>query len=239
MELNALEILEKNKSSLKFRITFFFVFFLAAIFAIFMITSVLQVNAVIRFIASHYARPPVDRAMNLLNPASFEKLAKNLDPSDPYYSITQQRLYGIKQDTDCLFLYTMAQKEGAVFNYIIDGSDIPGGENFSALGETEDLEEWESAALKAFNTGTIQYGTIDKTESYGSTISVYEAIKNESGEIIGLMCCDIAAEEIVEWIHTQVIWELAIVVALIAVGLAVYLTVINKVNKTLTHTLFE
>ena len=235
MELNALEILEKNKSSLKFRITFFFVFFLAAIFAIFMITSVLQVNAVIRFIASHYARPPVDRAMNLIDPNSFEKLAKSLNASDPYYSITQQRLYGIKQDTDCLFLYTMAQKEGSIFNYIIDGSDIPSRENFSALGETEDLDEWESAALKAFNTGTIQFGTIDKTENYGSTISVYAAIKKDSGEVVGLIGCDIAAEEIVSWIHTQVLWELAITIALIAVGLVVYLTVINKVNKTFTN----
>ncbi|MCL1812643.1 MAG: hypothetical protein FWG29_03885 [Treponema sp.] len=232
MELNALEAQEKNKSTLKFRITFFFVFFLSAVFAVFMITSVLQVNTVIQFVGAHYARPPVDRAQNLINPESFEKLAKSLNPSDPYYSITQQRLYGVKQDTDCLYLYTMAQEEGTIFNYIIDGSDRVGGEKFSPIGMKEDLDEWDSAAMKAFTTGTVQYGTIDKTEEYGSTISVYQPIIKKSGEVVGLIACDIAAEEIVEWIHTQVLWQLIIVFVLFSVGLIVYVTLIDKVNKS-------
>ena len=232
MELNALEAQEKNKNSLKFRITFFFVFFLSAVFLVFMVTSVLQVNTVTQFICSHYARPPVDRALALISPESFEKLSKSLDPADPYYSITQQRLYGVKQDTNCLYLYTMAQEEGSIFRYIIDGSDIFGGEHFSALGEMENLEEWDSAAMKAFTTGTIQYGTIDKTEVYGATISVYEPIINNSGEVIGIIACDLAAEEIVDWIKTQVLWQLIIVLALFAVGLLVYLAMIDKVNKS-------
>ena len=234
MELNALEAQEKNKNSLKFRITFFFVFFLSAVFAVFMLISVLQVTTVTRFISSHYARPPVDRALALINPESFEKLSKSLDSSDPYYTITQQRLYNVKQDTGCLYLYTMAQEEGSIFRYIIDGSDKFGGEKFSALGEKENLDDWETAALKAFTTGTIQYGTIDKTETYGSTISVYEPIINKSGKVIGIIACDLDAEEIVDWIRTQVIWQLVIVLALLAVGLVVYLTVIDKVNKSFT-----
>ena len=230
MELTILEEREKNKNSLRNSITFFFMFFLVAVFAVFVVTSVLQVNTVTRYVCSHYASPVVERALKLIDPNSFERLSQTLDPSDPYYVETQKKLLEIKEDANCLYLYTMASEDGAEFRYIIDGSDIPGGRNFSKLGAIEDLEE--KAALRAFSTGTGQLGTVDRTDEYGATISAYEPIRKSSGEVIGLVGCDIDASEIVQWIKTQVLWQLAIVAFLFAVGLTVYLVVIKKVNQS-------
>ena len=232
MDINTLERQEKNKNSLKFRITFFFVFFLAAVFAVFVITSVLQINTVTRFVCSQYARPTVEEAIKLIKPGAFEKLSLSLDSSDPYYMETRQNLLKLKEETKCLYLYTMAQAEGSIFNYIIDGSDVPGGEYFSGIGESEDISLWDKAALKAFTTGQGQMGTIDQNEAYGATISAYEPIIKNSGEVIGLVACDIDATEIVQWIKTQVLWQLGIVSVLVAVGLAVYITMIRLVNKS-------
>ena len=232
MDINTLERQEKNKNSLKLRITFFFIFFLAAVFAVFVITSVLQINTVTKFVCSQYAAPAVEEAIKEIRPGAFEKLSISLDPADPYYVETQQNLLKIKEKTRCLYLYTMAQAEGTVFNYIIDGSDVPGGSNFSTIGESEDISFWDKAALKAFTTGTGQLGTIDQNENYGATISAYEPIINNSGKTIGLMACDIDATNIVEWIKTQVLWQLGIVFILFAVGLAVYITMIKLVNKS-------
>jgi methyl-accepting chemotaxis protein len=135
-------------------------------------------------------------------------------------------------ETNALYLYTMAQKDGTLFRYIIDGSDIPGGKNFSELGTVENIGIWDKAAIKTFTTGKGYLGTIDRTENYGDTISAYEPIFNSSGKVIGLVACDINASEIVRWVRIQVIWQLAIVVLLVAVGLTVYLVVIKKVNQS-------
>ena len=235
MELSVLEEREQNKSSLKFRITFFFVFFLVAVFAVFVITSVLQVNTVTKFICSHYATPAIEQAIELIDPGSFERLSQTLDSSDPYYAVTQQKLLEIKKEANCLYLYTMAPKENSLFYYIIDGSDKIGGESFSALGSVEDISYWDKAALKSFVTGKSQIGTIDQSEEYGATISSYEPLFGKSGEVIGLIACDVDASEIVKWVRTQVVWQLGIVLTILLVGLAVYITLIKLVNKSFSE----
>ena len=232
MDLNLLDELEKTKSSLKFRILFFFVFFLLAVFAVFVITSVLQANTVTQFLGFRYALPAVEKAIEVIDAEAFQQLTKTMDDSDPYYIETQQKLLEIKEEANVTYLYTMAQQDRGMFIYVIDGSDVPGGEDFSALGDEEDISLWDRAALRSFNTGTLLMGTIDQSEEWGALISAYAPIINDAGEVIGLLACDIDATEIVNWIRTQVIWQLGIVLVLIVVGLAVYLGVIKMLNKS-------
>ena len=232
MDLNLFDELEKNKSSLRIRITFFFIFFLMAVFAVFIITSVLQANTLTRFLGFRYAMPAVERAMELIDADAFERLIRTMDPTDPYYVETQQRFLEIKENTNVMYLYIMAQVEGTMFMYVIDGSDVPGGELFSALGDLEDLAFFDRAAMRAFTTGTTLIGAIDQQDEWGSLISVYAPIINHAGEVIGLLGSDVDASEIVQWIRTQVIWQLGIVFILIVVGLVVYLGVIKLLNKS-------
>jgi methyl-accepting chemotaxis protein len=232
MELDRYEEREKNKATLKFRITFFFVFFLVAVFAVFIITSVLQTNTVTRYVCSQLAQPTVRRALAEINPESFERLVESMNPSDGYYIITQQRLYQIKEETNCQYLYTMAPLEGTVFRYIIDGSGPPGSEDFSEMGAEEDIGYWDKAAMDTVRTKKGQLGTLDQSEEWGATISAYEPILKENGELVGIVACDIDATDVVVWIKTQVLWQLGIVLLLVVVGLSVYITLIKKVDQS-------
>ncbi|MDR1307553.1 MAG: hypothetical protein LBK74_08270 [Treponema sp.] len=232
MELDRYEEREKNKTTLKFRITFFFVFFLVAVFAVFIITSVLQTNTLTRYVCSQLALPTVRKALAEINPDSFERLANSGNPGDGYYIITQQRLYQIKQETNCQYLYTMAPREGTIYQYVIDGSGLPGSEGFSELGAEEDIGLWDKAVLATVETRTGQLGTIDQSEQWGATISAYEPILKKNGELVGFVACDIDATNVVAWVKTQVLWQLSIVLLLVVVGLTVYITLLKKVDQS-------
>jgi methyl-accepting chemotaxis protein len=232
MELDKFEEQEKRKNSLRFQLTLFFIFFFISIFVVFILTSVLQVNAVTRYVCSQLGLPTIDRALAVLDVDSFEALSKSLDPDDPYYEPTRKRLLEIKENSGCLYLYTMAQEEDTVFRYIIDGSTDPDDlKNFSPIGSTEDLAEWDEAVLTAIRTKTTQLGSIDQSERWGATISVYSPILKPNGEMIGFVGCDIDASEVISWIKTQVFWQLGIVILFILVGLLAYVVVIRKINR--------
>ncbi|MDR0402832.1 MAG: hypothetical protein LBH35_04495 [Treponema sp.] len=232
MELDKFEEQEKRKSSLKFQLSLFFVFFFISIFTVFILTSVLQVNAVTRYVCSQLGVPTLDRALAEIDVDSFAALSKSLDADDPYYEQTRKRLLEIKESSGCLYLYTMAQEEGTVFNYIIDGSAEPDDlVNFSPIGSPEDLAEWDEAVLTTIRTKTFQMGTIDQNDRWGATISVYAPILEPDGEMAGFVGCDIDASGVISWIRTQVFWQLGIVVLFSIMGIVVYVVIIRKVNR--------
>jgi methyl-accepting chemotaxis protein len=232
MELDKFEEQEKRKSSLRFLLTLFFIFFFVSIFAVFILTSVLQVNAVTRYVCSQLGIPVIDRALAALDLDSFEALSKNLDSDDPYYEPTRKRLLEIKENSGCLYLYTMTQDEGTVFRYVIDGSTSPDDlRNFSPIGSSEDLSEWDEAVLTTIRTKTTQLGSIDQSDRWGATISVYAPILKPNGEMIGLVGCDIDASGVISWIQTQVFWQLGVVVLFSLAGLLAYIVIIRKINR--------
>jgi methyl-accepting chemotaxis protein len=223
---------ERNITSLKFRITLFFLFFFIAIFTVFVVTSVVEVNTVVRFVGSRLAAATVERVSRLIDGDAFESLSKSLDRNDPYYEKTRLQMLDIKEQSGCVYLYTMTPKTKTVYRYIIDGSAPPeDSENFSPLGAEEDISLWESAFMEAVETGTIKLGSIDQSEIWGQLISAYGPIFNSRGSIVGVIGCDLEADPIIEWIRSRVFWQLGIVLAFLGIGLAVYLSLIKKVGS--------
>jgi methyl-accepting chemotaxis protein len=55
-----------------------------------------------------------EKAAGVIDGDSFEKLAISLDIEDPFYENTRLRLLGIKGDTNCRFLFTMAPAHGSI-----------------------------------------------------------------------------------------------------------------------------
>jgi methyl-accepting chemotaxis protein len=221
-----------HKNSLKFRITLFFIFFFVAIFGVFILTSVLQINAVTRYLCSQIALPTVERAQTLLDGDSFEALSLSLDESDSYYETTRLELLELKESINCQYLYTMAPVKGSLFRYIIDGSVPPDDENFSAMGDEEDIGMWDNEAMITFNTKTSKLGSLDQNEEWGASISAYGPILNSRGDAVGIIGCDLDATEIMQWIKTQVLWQLAIVIAAILLGLIVYISLLRRINQS-------
>ncbi|MDR2068398.1 MAG: hypothetical protein LBP71_00840 [Spirochaetaceae bacterium] len=232
---NEIEGRRQRIATFKFRITLFVIFFFIAVFGVFVITSVLQISAVTRFICSRIGLPMVDKVSALIDGDAFEALSKSLDPQDPYYTATRLKILEIKQTVNCRYLYTMAPVTASVFRYIIDGSSTPDDEeNFSPLGTEEDVSAYDSAFFATLRTKKIQLGVIDINETWGNLISVYAPILNSRGDLVGIIGCDLEADSIIAWIRTQVLWQLGVVFIFAILALSVYFSLVKQLNQILT-----
>ncbi|MDR2608331.1 MAG: hypothetical protein LBC57_08050 [Treponema sp.] len=224
----------RTSSFMKFRLTLFFGFFFVAIFGVFIITSVLQVNSVTRYVCSQLAMPPVHRVEELIGGDDlddFLELTVTLDDSSDYYIKTQKRMLEIKNEFGVQYLYTMISMSDTVYRYIIDGSSTPDDEeNFSPIGTDEDVSDYEETFFTTVRTGTSLLGGIDHTELWGNVISAYAPIRNHDGEVIGIIGCDLDADPIIEWIRLQVLWQLGVVAVFIIAGAVVYIGLLRRIN---------
>ncbi|MDR2758620.1 MAG: hypothetical protein LBB78_04515 [Spirochaetaceae bacterium] len=232
---NEIESRRQQIGTFKFRITLFVVFFFIAVFGVFVITSVLQISAVTRFVCSRIGIPTVDKVSTIIDGDAFEALSKSLDPQDPYYEKTRLKMLEIKQTINCRYLYTMAPVSTSVFRFIIDGSTTPDDEeNFSPLGAEEDISAYDSAFFATLRTKEAQLGVIDMNETWGNIISVYTPILNSRGNLVGIIGCDLEADTIIAWIKTQVLWQLGVVFLFAILALTVYFPLVKRLNRLLS-----
>jgi methyl-accepting chemotaxis protein len=174
----------------------------------------------------------VEQVRSLIDGDAFEALSKSLDKNDPYYEETRTRMLEIKERVNCLYLYTMAPMNETTWRFIIDGSAPPEDEeNFSPLGAEEDISDYEAAFFATINTGSVQLGQVDRTANWGTVISTYGPIFNSSGEMVGLVGCDLSGDSVASWIRTQVFWQLGVVVLFIIVALIVYILLLKKIDR--------
>jgi methyl-accepting chemotaxis protein len=232
MAVDEAKIKIRELGSLKFRLTLFFIFFFIAVFSVFTITSLLQINTVIRFVCSRIALPALTRTAEIIDGDQFEALSKSLDPRDPFYEETRLKMLEIKERVNCRYLYTMAPVGGSIFRYIIDGSAPPDDtENFSPLGTEEDVSSYDSAFMETVRTKETLVGTIDQNELWGTIVSVYTPILNSSNKLVGIIGCDLEADSITAWIRTQAIWQIAVVAGFILLGVVVYISLLRKLDQ--------
>jgi methyl-accepting chemotaxis protein len=234
MEKNSDETRRQQIVTLKIWITFFVMFFFIAIFGVFVITSVLQVSTVTRFVCARIGLPVADQVSDLIDGDAFESLSRSLDPRDPYYEETRLKMLEIKQTINCRYLYTMAPVNDTIYRYIIDGSTTPDDtENFSPLGTEEDISAYDRAFFLTLRTGEVQLGGIDLNKTWGNLISVYAPILNSRGESVGIIGCDLEADTIISWIKSQVLWQLGVVLVFTLLALGVYFLLIRRINRLL------
>jgi methyl-accepting chemotaxis protein len=232
---NQIEAQQQRIASLKFRTTLFVLFFFIAIFGVFIITSVMQISTVTRFVCARIGMPVVDQVSNLIDGDAFEALSRSLDPLDPFYEETRLKMLAIKQTINCRYLYTMAPVSASVYRYIIDGSTTPDDEeDFSPLGAEEDVSAYDDAFFVTVRTKESQLGTIDLNETWGNIISTYAPILNSRGELVGIIGCDLEADTIIPWIKTQILWQIGVVLVFTVLAIVVYLSLINQINRILT-----
>jgi hypothetical protein len=233
------EKLEATRSSIVFWLTVLFIFFLVSIFGVFIIGSVFQINSITEIICSRLLQPVVEKALELVDGDEFEGLLESMDDNSDYYVETQRELAKIKAESYAHYLYTMAPENGDWnswdFQYIIDGSFFleEDAEDFSALGELEDVSSYDSAFFETIKDKKLSLGTVDLNETWGALISVYAPIINSNGEMVGLLGCDIDTGEIVSWVRSQLSWQIGMVFGLFLIGLAIYIFLVRKVNNSM------
>jgi methyl-accepting chemotaxis protein len=186
----------KLTKSIKFRFILLFVLF---IFVLCGVTSLLTIYNTSKAVSQVFAQQGVDlaeKAAALIDGDEFKKLVVSLDEEDPYYLKTQAVLLETKNNTSAKYLYSMAPVSDTVWMFVIDGSDVIDGDEFSSLGDEEDVSDYDPAFFKCLETGETQYGGIVEQEGWGWLVSVYVPIKDSMGKIAGIVGADFDADHI-------------------------------------------
>jgi hypothetical protein len=218
--------------SLKFQFTLFFVFFLFAIYATFIITAWQQFMILTETVSLELGIPVAEAAAKRIDGDAFEALAKSLDPQDPYYKKGCGDLWELKQTVSCIYLYTMAPDRGTVYRFILDGSgEMDDLELFSPLGTEEDAKDYYKPIKAAMETKQAQSSTMDYSPEWGWTVSAFAPILNSRGEAVGITGCDFSADRMHTQFRLRMIRQLVLSGIFTAAGFVIYFYMINGVNR--------
>jgi signal transduction histidine kinase/DNA-binding NarL/FixJ family response regulator/HPt (histidine-containing phosphotransfer) domain-containing protein len=210
----------EKANRLKLYFVLFFALFVTAIFAVVVFTSLQQVNRVTDILCDTLGIPIAKRAAALVDGDAFERFCQTLDESDPFYEATRLKLLALKRETQCKYLYTMDRNApgSSMHRFIIDGSDEPGGPDFSPLGTKEDVSGYEVAYFRAWETLTPQYGGNSDTGTWDGIISSFAPILNSRGEMVGIAGCDFDASAMYDQMYGLVERQIMLALTFTAAG---------------------
>jgi methyl-accepting chemotaxis protein len=176
----------------------------------------------------------VEKAVSIIDGDAFEALSKSLDVDDPFYEETRVQLLRIKELSGCVYLYTMSQIEGNTWQYIIDGSGEPDDpDNFSAMGDTEDTEDYDDAFKRVMISKKTESGNLVYQEGWGWLVSIYAPIKNSAGKIVGITGCDFNGDHLHDTIVANIRRQSIISVISVLLGLALILFLLRQIFSPL------
>lgn len=182
---------------------------------------------------------------NMIDTDKFENFMENKDMEDEYYKSLQKDFTEIKSANNFKYLYTESyDKDGQTTIYGVDTLNINGdgdpyeiGEVVNAEGNYYDTEE----VLESLNKGVETFTRPYNDEDWGMLISCNVPIKNESGNVLGIVACDISVENAYKDVkNTLLIIEGIILIFSILTAFLIFMFLkrhisepINKVVKTL------
>jgi methyl-accepting chemotaxis protein len=152
----------------------------------------------------------IEKAAALVDGDAFERLVHSRDTNDPFYEETRRALLGLKENTSCVYLYTMAPLEASEWIFVIDGSAPPGDDNFSALGDTDDTSLYDDAFFQTWENKVITAGDLADQEDWGWLVSIYAPIFNSAQVPVGIVGCDFQADYLFSSLRGQIIRQLSI-----------------------------
>ena len=209
----------KLAQSIKFRFIILFILFILILCGI---TGFLGVYNTSQTISRVFAQQGVfltEKAAALVDSNELLRLANSKDDKDPYYLETQAELLNMKNNSGAKYLYSMVPVDGTTWMYVIDGSDEIGGDEFSALGDEEDISEYDNAFFKCLETKETKFGGIVFQEDWGWLVSIYVPIKNSAGNVAGIMGADFDADDIHELIIMAVREQIGVGLGFVAFGI--------------------
>jgi methyl-accepting chemotaxis protein len=226
----------KKKQSLRIRFIILFTVFIIALCGVTTFWAIHNTNEISSQIFGDQGRRVVEKAVSFVDGDKFEALVKSMDENDPFYIETCRELLNLKEYSSCVYLYTMAPKEGSEWYFIIDGSAPPDDEeNFSPLGSTDDVSEYDDAFFHTWDTGELTTGQVTLQEGWGWLVSIYGPIKNSAGVSVGIVGIDFEAEYLMKKIRQEAVKQIIMGVVSVAVGLALLLVFLRMIFTRLNN----
>lgn len=144
----------------------------------------------------------------------FSNLQSEKDMQSEYYKELQSHLCDIRKTTGLRYLYTMRKTDEGKYIYVVDGTPTS-DKNFAQLG---DEEKNVSSVLKASFKGTVGY-ELNKSDTWGNSISSYIPVKNKSGEVIGILGADFDANDMINQLNKLRTSIGIIIIVIILIGM--------------------
>ncbi len=166
----------------------------------------------------------------------FEKLIESEDESSLYFLEAQEWMHQLLLDTDSFYMYSMYDGGPDDYVYVIEGSYEYESEDFTHLGDTDLKVNYGQEPLDMLEDGIPRYSDIYDTGEWGVLISGFAPIYNSKGDIVGLVGCDINADNVKE-ITSSFLKKLSLgFVIIIILFLTVFITAIRRiVIKPISH----
>ena len=214
--------MKKTFRSLKIRFYSFFILFVIALFSVVIITSMQQQQSVVSISVSIAGMPVLERMLTYIDGDKYEQLVETLDPNDPFFIVTQSKFREVKRDTQVLYLYSMAINSDGEHIFVFD-AEAPGSEDYSALGDVEDVSEYDAAFFLTYETGALHYTHIlHNYADWGQLISVYAPILNSNGDVVGIVGVDFDGNDIQRAITSGFVQLITLAIVLTAIGIILF-----------------
>lgn len=134
----------------------------------------------------------VEKAQNYIDGDLFEKFTTNMKEPNDFFFETQKKLFNLKFNNECAYLYTMIPGKGTDFYYVIDASDDPSiseSEN-EPIGSVFDATEDFEVLQKVLAEKTICQTEMYFSEEWGWIVTFYGPILNSANKTVGIVAAD-------------------------------------------------
>lgn len=185
------------------------------------------------------AIPIVQKAASTVDPVVFNKLFQSEDKNDPDYLRMCAEFRTLKQSLTCRFLYSMAPVSGKTFKYIYDGSDPNDPEEFSPLGNTEDITSYGAEPFTCMKEKKTTVTGLIYQKEWGWTVSIYTPVLDAGGNAIGFVGCDYLAENLAATLRIEKIKAVVICLLFVFLCIAILLCISVPFFKSIKEVSFN
>jgi len=175
----------------------------------------------------------VKRAASNIDIDRYEEITIDSE-KEGYHNELRKELNTLREANGLSYLYTMSRvKNGEEYDYyyMIDGMPFDSSES-TKIGVKEESIDSYPKMKKVFETGNSEY-QLTNDEEYGAILAVYAPIKNQAGEVIGLIGADIDASDIYQAMDANKTNSIMITIIILIVGIIIVYFFTDYLTKPL------
>lgn len=140
------------------------------------------------------------------------KEALETGKEDKNYERTKKALDQIKQDTDVKYLYALDSRIGDEVVYYVEGYAEGDAEAPFNLGETEDVANFDEEMFATVKSGEPNASEVYTSGEFGQMVTGFAAIKDDDGNVVGVIGADISVSEINQTVMSFGFWIAVIII---------------------------
>lgn len=164
-------------------------------------------------------------ALQVIDGDAVEQITPGCEDTENYQNLLTA-MRNVQKEFGILYMYTLYTDGNKVYY----GIDTDTSSSQSAVGD--EFEESYELLKNTFAGEDYTQDYIDYSE-LGDVITFYKPIKNNAGEVIGVLGCDYDASNVVTNLHSLVMQVIIIVILCVIVSCAVLGTIVARISRNL------